>query len=313
MMETCMDTSNDVLTEEKNSILIVDDDALNITALTDMLGPDYKIFMAKDGKEAIEAAKELRPDLILLDIVMPEMDGHQVITALKRMDETREIPIIFLTGLENAVAEEVSLVLGAADYITKPYVPELIKLRIQNQMQIVNQMRVIYHLSITDELTQMSNRNYFNERMAQDWQRAVRESKWISILMIDVDNFKSYNDAYGHLQGDIVLQAVAEILKKHAKRATDMAARWGGEEFVMVLPNTGAAGAALLAENIRKDVEKMTITRKEGNKAQITVSIGINSVMPDGKSAMNLFISDADKALYRAKESGRNKVCVAGV
>ena len=294
---------------EKNSILIVDDEALNILALTQILGESYTLYVAKDGRDAIESAKEQRPDLILLDVVMPGMDGFGVITELKGMQETCKIPVIFITGLSNAASEEKGFVLGAADYINKPFTPAVVKLRVKNQLQIITQMQKIQELSITDSLTNISNRRHFNDKLEEEWQRGVREQTHLSVLMLDIDHFKNYNDTYGHMQGDIALQSVANILKGRAKRATDLVARWGGEEFAVVLPSIIMEDAVNVAERIREEIEGSVFDCKDGRPTRITVSIGVNCAIPDKTSSLDSFVSDTDKALYRAKLTGRNKVC----
>ena len=296
----------------KNSVLIVDDEAMNLTALTHILGSDYAIYVAKNGRNAIDAAKKHKPDLILLDVIMPELSGFDVITTLKQMDETRDIPVIFVTGLNNAEDEEKGLALGAEDYINKPFSPSIVRLRVQNQIKMQNQIRTIHNLSITDTLTGAANRRHFNDRLNKEWKRAVREKTPLSVLMIDVDHFKNYNDTHGHLQGDDVLKSVADAIKRCLERPMDLAARWGGEEFAVVLPNTEIAGAVSVAESIRGEIENNVIMH-EDTPTGVTVSIGISTVIPESSSTMERFVSGADKALYRAKESGRNRVCAAEI
>jgi diguanylate cyclase (GGDEF)-like protein len=291
-----------------NSILIVDDEAANIIALSDILGSEYSIFISKDGLGAIETAVELKPDLILLDVMMPLMDGFEVIRALKQREETSEIPVIFITGLNNREDEEKGLKLGAVDYINKPFSEDVVKLRVNNQIKVINAIRTINHLSITDTLTEVANRRHFNDKFSQEWQRAVRDATPIAILLIDIDHFKRYNDSFGHIQGDIALQTVASVIKSELKRPMDMIARWGGEEFAVIMPNTDFDGAEKVAEDIRLAVESYTIPSEEGLPTTVTVSIGISCIIPDTSSTMNRFFSVVDKALYTAKGTGRNRV-----
>jgi diguanylate cyclase (GGDEF)-like protein len=294
--------------EKKNSVLIVDDEKMNLKLLTHILGEDYTIFTSTNGLNAIEKALEYMPDLILLDIIMPEMDGYQAIFELKKQEKIRHIPVIFTSSLNTSEAEEKGLTLNAADYITKPFNATLVKLRVRNQIQIVNQLRTIERLGMIDPLTNMHNRRSFDERLRMEWNQAIRESTPISLLMMDLDRFKSLNDTYGHQQGDVVLQTIAKVFPHSFKRPADFAARWGGEEFIVLLPNTPLAGALDVAERIRTDVENTLIPCTDGSTLRITLSIGVNSQTPTKDSLIDTFISGADKALYAAKEAGRNRV-----
>jgi diguanylate cyclase (GGDEF)-like protein len=302
------------MNNEKNSVLIVDDEAMNITALTHILKADYTVYVEKDGLGCIEAARELSPDLILLDILMPAMNGFEVITALKKDDATRDIPVIFVTGLNNAQDEEMGFVLGATDYINKPFSAAVVKLRVKNQIQIINQMRLIHNISITDALTGIGNRRFFYTQLEQEWQRSLRQQTPISFMMLDIDHFKAYNDTHGHIQGDAVLREVAQIILSSLSRAIDKAARWGGEEFAIILPDTAIDGAKTVAERIRCAVEQHNFMLDESSSTNITVSIGIISSTPKRSNEYTLenYVSDADKALYHAKATGRNRVCDSG-
>jgi len=294
--------------EKKNTLLIVDDENANLKVLTHILGSEYTIFTATSGASAIDKAVEFMPDLILLDILMPDMDGYATLSKIKNSEAVRKIPVIFITGLDSEEDEEKGLSLDAADYITKPFSATIVKLRVRNQIQIVNQMRIIERLSMLDQLTNIPNRRSFDDRLKMEWKQAVREKTPISLLIIDIDSFKKLNDTYGHQQGDIVLQKIAALLPLSFRRPGDFAARWGGEEFVVLLPNTPLEGARELAEKIRGDVEKMTIKAANGSEIKVTASVGVNSLIPGIETPINSFFTNADKALYAAKEAGKNKV-----
>jgi len=293
----------------KHTILIVDDEAVNIRALSQVLLPEYAVYMARDGRTAIETAGNVIPDLILLDIIMPDMSGYEVITELKNSDRTREIPVIFITGLSGVEDEEKGFLLGAADYITKPFNNTIVRVRVRQHLQTLRQLRMIKRLGVIDPLTDISNRRGFNERLELEWARAIRDKSALSILMIDIDHFKRYNDTYGHPQGDALLQAIAGIFRQTLVRSTDYAARWGGEEFAVLLPGTAIDGALKIAERIRSNVEGATVPCADGSDTHVTVSIGAYSQTPASGDLTNDFVAGADKALYAAKESGRNKVC----
>ena len=295
-------------TEKENTLLIIDDEKTNLRILTHILGQDYNIYTATNGESGIKIARDNMPDLILLDILMPGMDGYQILSEIKKNEETRRIPVIFITGLNSDEDEEKGLALDAVDYITKPFNDKIVKLRVRNQVQVVNQLRTIEYMSMHDQLTKIPNRRSFDERLNMEWNRAKRELTSISILLADVDRFKSINDTYGHQQGDIVLQTLAKIFPRSLRRPADFVARWGGEEFVILLPNTPLAGATEVAEHIRSDIEKTEISCAGGLTLNITISIGVNSQVPERDSPLAQFISGADKALYAAKQEGRNKV-----
>jgi len=295
--------------EGQNSILIVDDEKANIIALSHILSPTYDIYTSRNGQGAIEIAMEYLPSIILLDILMPGMDGYTVIEELKSNEKTRDIPVIFITGLDNAEDEKKGLSLGAADYISKPFNPAVVELRVLNQIKIVNQISLINKLSITDQLTGIPNRRSFDNQMEREWLRSAREKVPLSMMMIDVDSFKNYNDSFGHQQGDVALQTVATTMIKTLKRPADFVARWGGEEFAILLPNTATAGAVKIAEQIRKNVEQTPIPLLSGDITNATVSIGLHTMIPAKDSLQCELILHVDKALYAAKATGRNKVC----
>ena len=293
---------------KKNNLLIVDDENANLKVLTHILGADYTIYTATNGANAIQKAKELNPDLILLDILMPGMDGYETLSTIKKTEEINKIPVVFITGLDSVEDEEKGLSLDAADYITKPFSAPIVKLRVRNQIQIVNQVRTIERLSMIDQLTNIPNRRSFDARLNVEWKQAIREQTQISLLMMDLDKFKSFNDTYGHQQGDLVLKKTAEVLTMSLRRPADFTARWGGEEFIVLLPNTHMDGAIDVAEKIRAEVEKTPISFPDSKEVNITISIGVASMAPDKTSSMDAFISNSDKALYLAKEAGRNRV-----
>ncbi|MDR3338344.1 MAG: diguanylate cyclase [Treponema sp.] len=301
-------------TDSKYTILIVDDEKANLTILNQILSEEYEIYMAKSGKAAFKLAVEGKPDLILLDILLPDINGFDVLVNLKENPETRSIPVICITGLDSEKDEEKGFLLGAVDYIKKPFKHTIVKVRVKNHMEIVRQMHVIERLGLIDPLTDIANRRSFDDRIAMEWRRAIREKRPISFFMMDIDKFKNYNDTYGHLQGDALLKAAAKIFTLNARRPADLPARLGGEEFGILLPNTGFEAALLIAESIRADVEALRVPTEDGSEMTgTTISIGVVSVLPGGNDLVKDFISRADENLYAAKETGRNKVCAKPV
>ena len=293
---------------EMNSILVVDDEASNHVFLTSLLKPLYTIYAATNGRSAIKIARDVLPDLILLDIVMPEVDGYEVLSELNSFEETREIPVIIISGLGSVEDEKKGLASNAVDYISKPFDAEIVKLRIRNQIKIINQMREIVRLSTTDQLTGVPNRRGFDNQIGREWARMIREKFPFSVLLLDVDKFKNYNDTYGHQQGDVVLQIVAKTMTQSYHRSTDYGARWGGEEFITILPNTNMEGAIDVAERIRANIENLSIPLPDGESTRVTVSIGVNTIIPTMRDSIDDFIECSDNALYSAKQTGRNKV-----
>lgn len=290
-------------------ILVIDDEKSNLMALNGILSPDYTVFTAKSGREGLNRALADQPDLILLDIVMPGMNGFEVLKALKESEDTRRIPVIVITGLDNEDDEERGFSLGAVDYIGKPFKNTIVKARVKTHMQIVRQIRTIERIGLMDGLTDIPNRRCFDDRFALEWRRALREGRPLSFLMMDLDKFKAYNDTYGHPQGDALLRTVARILSAAAKRPADLAARLGGEEFGLLLPDTPAGAAGEIAERIRASVEAARVPAAGGKiLTQTTMSIGFVSLVPAEQMAPESFIAAADRNLYAAKESGRNRV-----
>ena len=293
----------------ESTLLVVDDEKQNRLLLTELFEGEYKVIQAKNGLQALERARSHAPDLILLDVLMPEMDGMATIRALKREDATRNIPVIFITALDSPTDEEQGLNLGAVDYIAKPFHPSIVRVRVRNHLQIVHQRRLLEQLAALDGLTGIPNRRRFDESYALEWRRCQRAGQPLSLVVADVDHFKAYNDTLGHAAGDRVLQEVAAVLRQCARRPGDLAARYGGEEFVLLLPETGAQEAQMLAEELRAKLEARALTHPASPVgASVTLSIGGASTTPMQAEADPAFFPLADAALYQAKASGRNCV-----
>lgn len=295
----------------KQTVLIVDDAISNIKTLGEILRNQCEILFATNGKDALQQAQKLMPDLILLDVVMPEMDGYEVCRLLKENKYTQHIPIIFVTALDNEADEERGLQLGAIDYITKPFHPPIVSVRIRNHLELVTIRNQLKHLSSTDGLTGIANRRRFDDQFHKEWGRAQRDKQPITLMLIDIDNFKKYNDHYGHLQGDECLRHVAKSLQALQKRDTDLIARYGGEEFVAVLPNTDITGAEAVATKLLKQIQQLHIPHeKNADFGIVTISIGCTSVVPSDSVSEHNIVAFADGCLYEAKATGRNRYVV---
>jgi len=290
-------------------ILIVDDEKMNIIALAHFLKPQYEIIVATDGASALEAAEKHLPDIILLDILMPDITGFDVLIKLKDSAATMKIPVIFLTGLNNDADEEKGLSLGAVDYITKPFNKTIVKERIKIHLKMSDYIRTIEKLCMLDALTGLSNRRGFDMRLDAEWGRAFREKKSLGLIILDIDNFKIYNDTYGHPQGDNLLQAISDVLTKTVNRSSDFIARWGGEEFFVLLPDTDLDGSYNIAEQIRLNVMEIELPSDDGSITSVTVSLGAYSKIPGNGDQSADYIAEVDKLLYAAKKNGKNQTC----
>lgn len=293
---------------KEREILIVDDMGSNITALAEILKFHCKIKVANNGKKALEIAfSDNPPDIILLDVIMPEMDGYEVCRILKEDAKTKDIPIIFITSSTEVEEEIKGLELGAIDYITKPFNSKLVRIRVLNHLELKLYRDILKENSMIDGLTGIYNKRKFNVSLEKEWKRSRRLNKELSVIILDIDKFKLYNDTYGHLKGDECIKKISDVLDDFFKRPADLVARWGGEEFSCLLPDTEIENAKELAEKLRKAIENLNIEHKNYESKKITISLGISSIIPgkDDKD-FTLLMSEADAALYHAKESGRN-------
>lgn len=291
-------------------ILIVDDDVSNARLLARIFDDNYDVLCTTDGEHALELARDAHPSVILLDVMMPGIDGFEVCSRLKADDDTAEIPVIFITGMGDFSAETRGLKLGAVDYVTKPISPAVVKMRVRNQIELKQARDQLTRLAITDGLTGLANRRQFDDVLEKEHARLARAGAELSLIMLDVDHFKPYNDAYGHARGDECLRAVAQVISEATLRPADLGARYGGEEFACVLPDTDAEGARAIAEDIRARVEALRIPHAYATSSDhVTISVGVATerCMPGGSPLA--LIEQADRQLYRAKQGGRNQVC----
>lgn len=294
---------------EKQTILIVDDTSANIEILDGILSPEYEILFAMCGKDALEIAGEQIPDLILLDVVMPGMDGYEVCRQLKLNLKTRDIPVIFITAMGQEEDESKGLNAGAIDYITKPVRASIVKARLRNHLELKRYRDSLKTLSTIDGLTGIPNRRTFDEALNQEWRRSRRSQAPLSLLMMDIDFFKAYNDHYGHVSGDDCLRQIARGIAESAQRPADLAARYGGEEFAVLLPETDLAGAVFMAGKVQRSVESLNIRHAYSSAADhITLSIGVATIIPTDQQSPLELIKSADEMLYEAKQRGRAQI-----
>ncbi|WP_229207673.1 MULTISPECIES: response regulator [unclassified Duganella] len=294
---------------ELQRVLIVDDDAINREVLADLLQSLCTITVAKNGRNVVEWAARHQPALILLDVMMAGLDGHEVLRRLKAEPRTAHIPVVFITGLDSTTDEALGLSIGASDYISKPFSPAVVKARVAIHLQLARQRTLLEVQARVDGLTELPNRRRFDEYFAAEWSRAQRNGTTLSLMLLDVDCFKQYNDQYGHAMGDQVLREVSRILSANLRRPADLAARYGGEEFVLVLPETAWPAAMRIAERIREGIEALAIQHDGSVCAPtITISVGGATRVPGQRETMEALLAVADQHLYRAKGEGRNRV-----
>lgn len=288
-------------------ILIVDDSQPIHTLVKARLADEpVELISAYDGESAIHLAGELQPDLVLLDVDMPVQDGFEVCRRLKSTPDTLAIPIIFLTGAASTEEKIKGLELGAVDYITKPFDPAELRARVRATLRTKYLMDLLAKKAMIDGLTGLWNRAYFEQRFSQESSSAIRAGRPLSLVITDVDHFKSVNDAFGHPAGDDVLRGVAQTIQEQC-RTEDVVCRYGGEEFVIIAPNISIEGAHALAERIRLAVASRAVVRRSG-EIRVTCSFGVADREICGTAGM---LEAADRALYHAKFTGRNRVILA--
>lgn len=332
----------------KGNILLVDDRPDNLRVLSSMLtAHGYHVRKVLSGQMALATCQKLPPDLVLLDINMPDMNGYEVCTYLKADAKTRDIPVIFISVLDDVFDKVKAFKAGGADYITKPFQFEEVIARVDNQM-IVKRLQVglqeknrlleqqnallleeiekrrraeaalqkankkLQELACSDSLTKIANRRLFDEYLQREWQRSAREQIPLSLILGDIDYFKSYNDTYGHQAGDDCLKQVAQAITRAVKRPADLVARYGGEEFAVILPNTSSNGAVQVAQKIHSEVQRLKIVHSRSSVSDyITLSLGTYTIIPNPEFSPAVLIANTDRLLYQAKERGRNQYCTS--
>lgn len=296
--------------ERRPRLLVVDDQPANVQALYQAFAADHQVFMATGGEQALALCGSMQPDLVLLDVVMPGLDGYEVCARLKADAATRDIPVIFVTAHNDETAETRGLAVGAVDFIAKPINPTIVRARVKTHLTLKRQSDLLRQWVYIDGLTGVCNRRYFDEQLSREWGRAMRQGAPLTLVLIDVDQFKLYNDHYGHQAGDDCLRRIAAALKGGLQRPVDLLARYGGEEFACLLPDTEIPGAVALAQRLGQRVAELQIEHAASTVARaVTVSLGVCMRRPDATGSAADLLREADAQLYLAKSRGRNQVC----
>lgn len=331
-----MDSEVGIRDNNKFVVLLVDDQVMVAEGIRRMLmeEEDIEFHYCNDPAKAVEMAIEIKPTIILQDLIMPEIDGYTLVDSYRVNSETRNIPVIVLSTKEDPEDKSLAFERGANDYLVK--LPDKIELvariransknyltQLQRdeafialrklQAELEESNRELQKLSSLDGLTGIANRRNFDEFLQKECLRSARDNTVLSLLLIDIDFFKPYNDNYGHLAGDGCLRKVAMALSEVVHRPADLVARYGGEEFGVILPNTDVGGAAQLAESICDKIRSLKIPHEFSDAASyVTVSMGVASMVACEESSTKVLINMADNALYHAKETGRNKYVISG-
>ena len=288
-------------------VLVADDEAANVLLVTHALKGEYEVVTASTGAAVLERAAAGDIDLILLDIVMPGLDGFEICQRLKDSTQTATIPVVFVTGLEHIADEAHGFDVGAVDYITKPIRPSIVKARVRTHVELKRARDLLEQLASLDPLTGIANRRRFDGALEEEWRRTARAGRWLSVAIVDVDNFKRFNDRYGHQAGDERLRAIAAALTRSARRAGDLVARYGGEEFGLILPEVEPS---MMHGVLRGLLASVATASAESAAARsfdlVTVSAGAVSVIPERDTTAEGALTGADRLLYEAKAAGRD-------
>lgn len=291
----------------RSRILVVDDDPFIIDLLQEFLRREHEVFIATSGEEAIAFCRDHLPDLVLLDVTMPGQDGYEVCRMLKSDATTRDVPVIFVTAHDEVEAEVKGLEVGAVDFISKPVHRAVVLARVRTHLVLKEQLEKLRNMAMTDVLTGVANRRCVEAKLEAEWRRCQRNEAPLAVIMIDIDEFKLYNDAYGHHSGDKCLQHIASVLGNGFRRAGDLVGRYGGDEFICVLPETGLDGAIERADALGRAVKELGIVHAHGAARPVmTISRGVCATIPDSETELVILLEVADAMLYEAKRNGCN-------
>ena len=292
-----------------NLVLIIDDNVEMIRFLSGIVKAEAQIIFATSGQGGIALARQRRPTLILLDLNLPDVDGYEICRQLKNEEDTKECPIIVVTAETSRDAEVDALNAGAVDFIIKPLNPAVALARVKTHLKLRQTVLELERLANHDGLTGLFNRRFFHAAMSQEFLRHQRQKLPLAIALVDIDHFKKFNDNYGHVEGDQCLATVAKLIELVTRRPGEIVARFGGEEFIVLLPYTTIVDAEKYGERLCDRVRNQNIAHHFQDGSQfVTVSVGVYSAIPNQDMTENVFVENADRALYQAKSAGRNCV-----
>lgn len=289
-------------------ILIVDDSAVQAAQLKNILADEYEVAVSNTAEDGLRRAGSEEFSLILMDVVMPKMDGFTLLKKLQEETITQSLPVILITSLSDVKNERRGLILGAVDYITKPFDPLIVKARVNTHVKLYQYRRQVELQSMTDQLTGIANRRQHDCYSIIKWNEATRLQVPFSVCMFDIDHFKAYNDTFGHPAGDKVIMEVARTISSHLQRSTDFVARYGGEEFAAFFLGDDARCAFQHLKKIRQAVEDLRIPHDPDTAKWVTISIGGITLIPQRENSYEVYLKIADTMLYDAKRLGRNRV-----
>jgi diguanylate cyclase (GGDEF)-like protein len=288
-------------------ILVADDEPANALIIARALRDEFDVVHVANGADVIDRVQAGDIDLVLLDVMMPGLDGFEVCRRLKDNRSTALVPVIFVTALEDSVEEAHGFDVGAIDYITKPIRPSIVRARVHTHISLKRTRDQLEQLASVDSLTGIGNRRRFDAAMAEEWRRSRRRSRWLSIALLDVDHFKQFNDRHGHLAGDERLRAIATALAGCTRRAGELAARYGGEEFGLIFPEVDPEMMQRVVRGLLNGVTAATQSASLQDETEpMTVSIGAVSLIASPEAAETAALAGADSLLYEAKAAGRD-------
>jgi len=295
--------------EQNYTILCIDDESVNLKVLASIFKDHFNVVACKSAKQGLLYALQENPDIILLDVLMPEENGFELMEKLKQHPKLSSIPVIFITGLQNAEDEEKGLIMGACDYIQKPFNYGIVRARVNTQLEIIRQRNLLEKFALFDSLTELPNRRKWQQDSAEYWLSAKTNQSPVVLGIIDVDHFKKYNDHYGHQQGDLILRRIAHTIRRTLYNYDGAIFRCGGEEFYFYFPIEKNATASTVLSACLHSVTELAIPHQAIHaNCHVSVSIGAIQLIPNEQTSIEQIMQQADERLYSVKNSTRNAI-----